>query len=564
MKQFLRLAGALSVLGFAGSWVPSGFGRERPNLILILTDDHRSDEIGCAGNPILRTPNIDRLAAEGTLFTEATVTSAVCTPSRASIFTGMHERRHGINFNSGTALAPEAWQQTYPMLLRKAGYFIGYIGKNHVPVGAMGYETGLMDASFDFWFAGHEHLLFYPKDRPEWALRVRGIDERMFHNARADTQVEIIEEGVENFLSPCDHFYDRASRFLEKRPKDRPFCLSICFNLPHDAGAGNMKDRPGDPELYKTGYYDQRMAIRASLPATYTAKDGIRSPKLPANLLYTQYRQVGYNYVDTPEDCTERIIRRYQTLTGIDRMIGALRQRLAKLGLADSTIILFASDHGIQLGEFGLGGKGLCYDASIRIPMIVYDPRSPVGGQRRGEQVQTIDLTATLLDYAGIPVPAAMSGRSLRPLVIGESVPWRAHAFSENLWCTPYGNPRIESVRGQGWKYIRYFKNDYALFAGTPAKGQQRVSNLQVQAYQEWLDAPIMGEAPVYEELFHLETDPLEAVNLASDPRHAGRLSELRTICAYMVAEVRGDVSQRPAVLQLECERLEYHRRRRQ
>lgn len=532
---------------------------EKPNLILILTDDQRVDTLGCYGNPVVRTPHLDRLTSEGTLFTQATVTSAICTPSRASIFTGMHERRHGINFNSGTALAPVSWQQTYPMLLRKAGYFTGYIGKNHVPVGAMGYETGLMDASFDYWYAGHEHLLFYPKNRPDWALRVKGIDERMFDNARADTQVEILQEGVENFLNPNQAFYDGAARFLERRPKDRPFCLSICFNLPHDAGTGNMEDRPSDPELYKTGYHDQRDAIRAELPSTYIAKADITEPKLPVDVLYTEHRQGGYAYVDTPETLVERIIRRYQSITGIDNLIGALREKLEQLGLADNTVIIFSSDHGIMRGEFGLGGKGLNYDPCLRVPMIVHDPRSPAKGKVRDEAVQSIDLPATLLDYAGMQIPANMSGRSMRPLVEGSDIPWREYAFAENLWCTRHGNPRVESVRGNGWKYIRYFKNDYSLFEGMDDRAQQRVTNLQAGAYQLWLDASIKGEQPVYEELFDLGNDPGEIDNLAHDPRHAARLAELRAVCDRLVAEARGEESVRPAVLQLEKERLEYY-----
>jgi arylsulfatase A-like enzyme len=528
----------------------------RPNLILIVTDDQRADELGCIGNPVVRTPNLDRLAAEGTLFTEATVTSPVCTPSRASIFTGMHERRHGINFNSGTALSPAAWQQTYPMLLRKAGYFIGYIGKNHVPVGARGYETGLMDASFDYWYAGHEHLLFYPKNRPAWAMRVKGIDEHLFDNAKADTQIEVLQEGVQNFLNPNQDFFNRAARFLEKRPHDRPFCLSICFNLPHDAGTGSMADRPSDSDLYKTAYHTDRDAIRANLPVTYTAKADITNPKLPPELLRSQHRQKSYNYVDTPQEIVERIVRRYQTLAGIDNFVGNLRSALREAGLEKNTVILFVSDHGIQLGEFGLGGKGFCYDPSLRVPLIAYDPRSKARGQRCSEPVQTIDMTASLLDYAGMEIPPAMSGRSLRPLIMGEQVPWREYAFSENLWCTRYGNPRCESVRGNGWKYIRYFSNDASLFDGMTDQAQQRVTDRQAQAYREWLDASIHSEMPVHEELFDLKTDPGETTNLAGDLKYAGKLEELRLVCAQMVKEARGDSSVQPYALPLETERI--------
>lgn len=534
--------------------------KSSPNLIFILTDDQRYDTLGCTGNPVVQTPNIDRLAAEGTLFTEATVTSAICTPSRASIFAGMYERRHGINFNSGTALSPAAWQQTYPMLLRKAGYFLGYVGKNHVPVGAKGYETGLIDASFDYWYAGHTHIYFYPKDRPARVSRVKGIDEHMFDNATADTQVEILGEGIENFLNPNQDFYNRAARFLEKRPADRPFCLSICFNLPHDAGTGTMEDRPSDPELYKTGYHDQRAAIRAGLPTTYVAKADIQTPKLPADVLYAQHRQTSYDYVDTPDTMTERIIRRYQAITGIDNWIGQLRAQLKEQGLADNTVIILTSDHGIFRGEFGLGGKSMNYDVCLKVPMIVYDPASKAVGQRRSEQVQTVDIAATLLDYAGADIPDNMSGQSLKPLVNGKDIPWRTYAFSENLWSTQFGNPRTESVRGNGWKYIRYFFNDRSLY-DLKLKGLSRylTSDRQAAAYRQWLDASINGEAPVYEELFDLEQDPGETTNLAADPVYAVRLNEMRAACQRRVTEARGPSSMQPSLLQLESERLEYY-----
>src|SRR5262245_31893537 len=162
----------------------------RPNIIFLLTDDQRWDSLGLTGNPVVKTPNIDRLAADGTFFPQATITSAICTPSRAGYFLGQYERRHGVNFNSGTAVSSEAWSKSYPMILREAGYFTGYIGKNHVPVGARGYDSGIIEKSFDFWYAGHGMLTFYPKRRHP-----------AFKDAKADTQVEVLGEGAASFLN---------------------------------------------------------------------------------------------------------------------------------------------------------------------------------------------------------------------------------------------------------------------------------------------------------------------------------------------------------------------------
>ncbi len=558
-RDFLGYAGiaAASTL-IGGCRALDGEHAARPNIIFILTDDQRGDTLGCMGNKIVQTPNIDRLAAAGTLFENAAVTSAICTPSRATFLTGQYERRHGINFNSGTAMSEEAWEKTYPMELKRAGYFIGYVGKNHVPVGGEGYCTGLMDNSFDYWYAGHTHLRFYLKERPAGYFKVEG-DEKMFDNAAADTQTEILEEGVMNFLESNEDFYSGASRFLEKRPSDKPFCLSLCFNLPHDAGTGNMENRPSDPELYRSGYRDKYDEILADLPKTYIAAKDIKTPKLPADVLIAEKRQTGYDYVNTPDELVERIIRRYQTITGIDNLVGNLRDKLERLGLADNTVIIFCSDHGILRGEFGLGGKALCYEPCIKIPMIIYDPRAPkkAKGQRRAELVQSIDVAPTILDLASADIPASMQGESMLPLVHGKDAVWRKYAFSENLWSTYFGNPRVECVHGEKWKYLRYFKNDRSLYDGIQESARYMVSNLHAATYRHWLWASIEGEKPVYEELFYLPGDPDETTNLADDEKYLPAVIRLREICDKLVKQARGD--EPPAVVDLHKERLEFY-----
>jgi arylsulfatase A-like enzyme len=513
---------------------------------------------GARGTPLYGTPHLDQLAEEGTLFTQATVTSAICTPSRASYFSGTHERHHGINFNSGTAMSPAAWEQCYPMLLKHAGYFMGYVGKNHVPIGGAGYASGVIEATFDYWYGGHGHLGFYPKERKPGHIKLKGIGEHMFDNAAADTQVEVLEEGALNFLNPNEQFYNNAARFLRQRPDDRPFCLTICFNLPHDAGTKSMKERPSDRELYKSAYRDQSEKILADLPATYVAKKDITTPKLPDDILLADLRQHGYDYVDSPDTLVERIIRRYQTIEGIDELVGNLREKLEALELAENTIIIFSSDHGIFRGEFGLGGKSMNYDPCLRVPLIVYDPSSPAPGQTRNEAVQSIDVTASILDYAGVKIPDHMTGKSMKPLVEGQAIPWREYTFSEALWCTAFGMPRIESVRGNGWKYIRYYKVDRSLF-NPEARGMEKyqVSNRQAEAYQAWLTESIEGREPDYEELFHLEVDPGETRNLIHVPGFQDKANELRKICQDMVEAARSDPF---PLVQLESDRSDYLR----
>jgi arylsulfatase A-like enzyme len=538
-RNFNRtLAGALFSAGAA-------LGQKhdsRPNIVFVLTDDQRRDSLGCFGNTEIRTPNIDRLAHDGVLFERAFVTSAICTPSRACYFLGQYERRHGINFNSGTSLAPAAWENSYPMLLRNAGYFTGYVGKNHVPVGPQGYASGIIEKSFDFWYAAHGHLTFYPKKRSP-----------IFNGAKADTQPEVLEEGALSFLDSRNPFIAGAETFLKQRPGDRPFCLSICFNLPHAASTSTMKMLPSDPELYRTAYRDRIGEL--TLPPNYTPKANIRTPRLPANVLYAQYRQKSYDYVDTEAAFRERLVRQYETITGIDGVVGAVRAQLTKLGIDRNTVIVFSSDHGIMAGEFGLGGKALNYEPCLRIPMIVMDPRLPASrrGQRLPQLVESIDVAPTMLDIAGIRAPASMQGSSMTPLLRGERAPWREYAFAENLWSTVFGNPRVESVRSADWKYIRYFATDRSLFRSAAGESSEAygVTPEQARAYRSWLTASIRGLKPDYEELFHVADDPNETRNLASDPKHADRLAGLRKQCDRLAREAKGDLDAAPLTLPL-------------
>jgi arylsulfatase A-like enzyme len=513
----------------------------RPNIIFILTDDQRADSVGFMGNDIVQTPNLDKLAAKGHVFDNAFVTSSICTPSRASYILGQYERRHGINFNSGTSITRGAWAKSYPVLLRDNGYFIGYVGKNHLPIGEKGYFTGLMDRSFDFWYAGHHHLGFYPKEK-----------HAIFDNATEDTQAEIVSEGLQAFVDPDSNetFMKDAISFLQTRPDDQPFCLSVCLNLPHGASTGNMEQRPTDDALYRIAYRELKDSM--PLPPHYISKEDIKTPKLPADLLLTQLRQDNYAWVDTPETVRERTVRTYQAITGIDRMVGALHATLKKQGLAENTIIIFSSDHGLLFGEHGLGGKSLCYETTLKVPFFIYDPRFPKGS-RLNELVLSIDIAPTILSLAGIEIPDTMQGADITPLLRGEKVTWRDAAFGENLWSNIFGNPRCETVRTHEYRYIRYFKNNNLQNRlNTRPQDLYTVPDYMAEDYHKSLTSTIIGEPIVYEELFHITKDPYEATNLAHDPTHADTLDKLRKKCAQLVAEAKGDLQTPPSTIRVE------------
>ncbi|MCU0873298.1 MAG: sulfatase-like hydrolase/transferase, partial [Pirellulaceae bacterium] len=284
-----------------------------------------------------------------------------------------------------------------------------------------------------------------------------------------------------------------------------------------------------DDALYRTAYRD--VESQMPLPPGYTAEADVKTPKLPLDV-YSGKQIASYDYRRTPETLREQRVRVCQTVTGIDRVVGQILEQLKRLGQADNTIIVYSSDNGILHGEHGYGGKCLLYDPSIRVPLIIRDPRLPADrrGRRVKELVVSQDVAPTILDLCGIATPGGMQGRSLRPLLWGEPVEWRSDFFCESLILLQ-DYPVIQGVRSLDWKYIRYWPNRNA-----------------PEDYRGLLNLGLNGESPAYEELFHLAADPLEQSNLASDPKQAARLQAMRTRCVELVRETRGDPQALPTI----------------
>ncbi len=507
-------ASAIALLLFCEAFAaPDNAGR--PNIVFLLADDQRYDELGCTGDPVVKTPHIDRLAREGVLFENSFATSPVCMPNRTNLLTGQWERRHTINWSGRNALSLEQWQNTLPVVLRRNGYVTAYVGKNHTP--------GLRPWDFDYYYGvAYGHLGFYPKK--EFPI---------FKNAAADTQIEILGEGAGNFLETDRPFVARAGKeaevFLKNRPNDKPFFLYVCFNVPHGAGTSKMEQLPSDDELYRTAYREGMDQIAP--PAGYIGEKDVTQAKLPPGI-YSGEQIDQYGYVKSLETLREQRVRISQTVSGIDRVVGEIQAQLEASGLAGNTIIIYSSDNGILHGEHGYGGKCLLYEPSIRVPLIIYDPRLPV--DRRGiilpQLVGSPDVAPTILEMCGVKPPDTMQGQSLLPLLKGDDVKWRQDIFCENmLQLQDY--PLMQSVRSADWKYIRYWPNQ-------PASSD----------YRELLNKGLNGETPAYEELFDLKADPLEQHNLADKPEHESRLTEMRTRCTELLREARGDTAALPAI----------------
>lgn len=481
-------------------WSLANAAAPLPNIVMIVADDLRYDELGCTGHPINQTPVLDSLAKQGALFHRFYATSSWCTPSRVTLMTGQWHSATAVGTGKDKrALSREQWAATLPMALKRAGYTTAMIGKINVP--------GARQSQIDYYCGGDDTALgFYPKEFAK--------NGRLFDGAKSDTQLEVLAEAAEDFLGIDDGFYRRSTegmkKFLGRRDPQRPFFLYLATELPHGTGTRTMERRLTDDPLYRDAYRDQ--TVQMHLVPGYTPPSQVKAPKLPLNVFTPDFPPTAYAYVKTPELMREQLVRNAQTITGMDRLVGRLRDHLKQLGQLENTIFLFTSDQGILYGEWGYPGKCLLYENSIRSPLIIHDPRP---GGARGVRIDKLcvmpDLAPTILNLCGIDSPKIMQGRSLVPLMRGDSTAWRSDFFAE-CQMNAQGYPIMQAVRGERWKYIRYWPTNY------PEKPD----------YRAILNLGLEGPPPIFEELYDLQADPTEQTNLAPDPAHAAKLARQR------------------------------------
>lgn len=491
---FLAVIGCLVPVVEAADESPS-----RPNIIFLLTDDQRDNSLGGMGHPFVQTPNLDRLLGQSVRFSNTYIAEPTCAPSRVALFTGMHERMNGVGFTSSYKLTDEQWEQTYPAMLRSAGYYTGFVGKFGVQ-----YYTfqGEAPERFDFWRAHDGWTKFFPKE---------------YHSPSCTPYHDAENEIITPIMGEC------IDEFFESLPDDQPFCLSVSFNVPHGSQTTSMNttypdwhsmSRPANenPKLKGHPFYDRLYRdIDIEIPET-TATDPYRF--IPEFIMDQDKgrRSNTYDYSYTRPTCLEHHVRYYQTISGLDHTIGGMLDELQRRGLADDTVIIYASDHGLLMGEYGMGGKGLLYDLASKIPCFIFDPTAPEEqrGSTTDELASSLDLTTTILDYADVEPAEFMTGRSLRPLVHGEDAPWRESLFLENLY-TGRDTPFQEGIRTARWKYIRMFDGK--------AKFREE-------------DVDFSSREPEFEMLFDLEADPGEMNNLIENLGDSELVADLRARCA--------------------------------
>ncbi|MFT7169466.1 MAG: arylsulfatase A-like enzyme [Paracoccaceae bacterium] len=433
----------LTALLIAAAAVPA----QRPvSFLLVITDDQRNDMLGCAGHPILQTPEMDALAARGTRFENAFVTTPICAASRASILASRYEANHGFTF--GTPPIPSALtEDSWPVRLRGAGWRTGHIGK-------WGMKTeenarGLYDT-------------FIPTGAP------------YFKKAK---------DGTVQHLTNITG--DHALAFLDELDEEQPFALTISFNAPH-------ADDP-NPLQYVWAEEEDELYGDVDIPLPDLATEDAFAALPPFLQSAMGRKRWGWRF-DSEEKRVRMTRGYYRMISGIDRNLGRVMRRLDELERTGDTVVIFLGDNGYFLGERGLAGKWLIYEESIRVPMIVIDPRTKEDARRptTPEAVLNIDVGPTIMDLAGFEVPKGYQGMSLAPLLSGQPTEWRNEFLVEHHMDNAI-IPKHRGLRGERWVYSLFYE-----------------------------------QSPPYEQLFDLENDPQQLQNLAGVAAHEDKLIELR------------------------------------
>ncbi len=402
----------------------------RPNIVVILVDDLRWDELGCQGHPFVRTPNIDRIAYEGARFRNAFCTTPLCSPVRACLLTGLHTHHHGI-FDNTNRSEHSHQLKTFPQELQRSGYETAYVGKWH-----MG-NDGSARPGFDHW------------------VSMKGQGTSFDPTLNVDGQ-QIAFKG-----HTTDALNRKALEFVERK-REQPFCLYVAHKALHpeltqrddgsitDPSAARFQPAKRHEGLYANDAVPRRLNVTDSLdgkPALQRKIDGL--PPLGPE-------------TGTPD---ETIRDRLRMLAGIEEGVGQLLASLESSGKLDNTIFVFTSDHGYWYGEHGLSvERRLAYEEAIRIPLLIRYPKLVKAGTTLDEFALSIDLAPTLLDLASVKSDWKFDGQSLRPLLADESpTDWRTSFLVQYNTDTVF--PRVHNMgyralRTQRWKLIRYKQLD--------------------------------------------------------------------------------------------------------
>jgi arylsulfatase A-like enzyme len=435
-----------------------------PNVVFFFSDDQAYDTVGCYGNPNVKTPNMDKLGARGVIFDRHYNTTAICMASRANVMTGKLEYKTGCNFSHGP-MSKSIWAESYPVLLRKAGYRTAFGGKFGFAVvddptrgGSESKFDNLPMGDFDFWVGGTGQTSYATKKNKYLAKYA----DKYPHSSRA--------------------YGAAGSEFVRESAKgDKPFCLTIFFKAPH---------RPTTPDpMFDDVYADTTFR---KLPNYGRAAGEHLAPQHKLGRQYPRFESWGY---DNDSSYQAALATYNQQIHGVDYAMGMIMEELERQGVADNTVVIFSSDNGFFNGSHGLGSKVLPYEEGARVPLIIYDPRHAAEGNGRRSSAVTgnIDIGATIVDLAGISKPREMDGRSLLPIVHGRKPRVRMSMPILNAW-GPVGAQCLSVVTEQ-YKFCYW-------------------------PFGEGMDPS--------EELFDLKNDPYELKNIVADSKLRQELGMMR------------------------------------
>lgn len=426
LKVGVATAGSLGFLQGCGAFRKSrdaAVGR-RPNVVVIMTDDQRWDCMSCEGHPFLKTPNMDRLAAEGARFANMFVTTSLCSPSRASFLSGLYAHAHKVTNNFTDYPADLG---SYPLQLQKSGYETAYIGKWH-----MGEESDEKRPGFDYWITHKGQGNYY-----DTTFNINGKRE--------------VKKGYYTH-----RVTDMTVDWL-KGEHDKPFLLIMGHKAPHT---------PFTPEKKYEHIYDD---VEIRYPQTAFNLEG--KPRWVKERLDTWHGIYGPIYgfrKDFPDTSAAGVarfaefVRAYTaSIKSVDDSIGRIYETLKATGLLDNTVLVFTSDNGFFLGEHGMSDKRTMHEASIRVPLLVRCPRLVKSGTVIEQQVLNVDMAPSILDICGAEPLKNIHGKSWKGLLGGRSKGWRkswyySYDYEKQF---PY-TPNVRGVRTDEWKYVHYPNGD--------------------------------------------------------------------------------------------------------
>ena len=464
--------------------------QDRPNILFIMSDDHASHAMSCYGSKINTTPNLDRIASEGMRFDNCFCTNSICTPSRATILSGTYNH---INEVTTLATHMDNRLQTYPKLLRDAGYQTALFGKWHLGTGPDHCPTG-----FDDWAVLPGQGLYHDP-------------ELIFKGPDGGTR-----RTVQGYVT--DIITDMCLDWLDERDRNRPFCLMYHHKAPHrrwepDEKHAHMFDDVDIPEpdtLYDDYANRASAAEAAEMRVGVHMHEGDLKCKKPAGLSENEMRKWAY----------QRYIKDYlRVVASIDDNVGRVLDHLDKEGLTENTLVIYTSDQGFFLGDHGWYDKRFMYEESLRMPFILRYPRVVKPGTANDDIVLNVDFAPLFLELAGVSIPDEFQGRSFLPLLEGRTPEeWQQSMYYRYWMHKAHHNVYAHyGVRTKRHKLIYYYSD---------ALGQTGAID---ETYEpEW-------------ELFDLEKDPAELNNVYSNSEYRETVRELKRELHRLQEEVQDE-----------------------